>query len=115
MTWDWWTPSDSLFASVQFKLDHTLSFCQHPALVAARAWQDGDPIHLDSIAQEIVPEWLRLGMPKAMPNTISGTCWGAPLANIKLRTSIDRKALGIRDHGDISKLQRELDKVLIKM
>ena len=67
-------------------IDHTLFFCQHPDLVVARAWQAGDPINLDSIAQEIFPAWLRLGMPKAMANTISGTCWGTPLTEVNLRT-----------------------------
>ena len=96
-------------------IDHTLSYCTHPDLVAARAWRDGDPINLDSIAQEVFPAWLRVGMPKAMANTISGTFWGTPLTEVNLRTSIDRKNLGIRDHGEVTKLQRELDEVLSRM
>ena len=86
-------------------MDHTLSFCTHPDLVAARAWQDGDRINLDSIDQNVFLAWLRAGMPKAMANTISGTFWGTPLTEVSLRTSIDRKNLGIRDHGKVTKLQ----------
>jgi len=96
-------------------MDHTLSFCTHPDLVAARAWLDGHRINLDSIDQNVFPAWLRAGMPKAMANTISGTFWGTPLSEINLRTSIDRKNLGIRDHGKVTKLQGELDEVLCRM
>ena len=51
----------------------------------------------------------------AAANAISGTFWGTPLSEINLRTSIDRKNLGIRDHGKVTKLQGELDEVLCRM
>ena len=54
-------------------------------------------------------------MPKAMANTISGTFWGTPLTEVNLRTSIDRKNLGIRDHGDVTKLHRDFDEILSRM
>ena len=93
-------------------IDHTLSFCQHPELVKARAWVDGDKVNLDNIPADILPEWLRLGIPRAMANTISGTFWGAPFETIQLRTQLDRRALGIRDSGKVFKLQSDLDLIL---
>ena len=39
-------------------MDHTLSFCQHPELVKARAWVDGDPLNIDSIPQSVLPSGL---------------------------------------------------------
>ena len=42
-----------------------------------------------------------------MDQTITGTFWGEPLEEVKLRTQLDRKAVGVRDHGKVAKQQRE--------
>ena len=43
-----------------------------------------------------------------MDQTLTGTYWGLPLEEVKLRTGLDRKTVGVRDHGDVAKVQREL-------
>ena len=88
--------------------------CQHPHLVKARKWEDGDPLNINSTATELFPEWLRLGIPKAMHQTITGTFWGVPLEDVNLRTSLDRKAVGVRDDGRIAKVQRDLNEITQK-
>ena len=88
-------------------IDHTVHFCQHLDLVRAREWQEGDPVCLSSIPPETFPEWLRLGIPRAMDQTITGTYWGEPVEEVKLRTQLDRKVVGVRDHGKVAKPQRE--------
>ena len=96
-------------------IDHTLHYCNHPELVKARAWQEEDPININSIPPDMFPEELRLGIPIAMDQTITGTYRGTPLEEVKGRTNLDRKAMGIRDHGDVTKMQRELSEVIQRM
>ena len=95
-------------------IDHTLHFCQHPDLVKAREWQDGDPRNINSIPPDFFPEGLRLGIPQAMDQTITGTYWGLPLGDVKLRTGLDRKTVGVRDHGKVAKMQKELQELTQK-
>ena len=79
-------------------IDHTLDFCKHPELDKAREWVEGDPLNINSIAPDIFPELLRLGIQRALDKTISGTYWGTPLEDFSVNTHLDRKAIGIMDH-----------------
>jgi hypothetical protein len=94
-------------------IEHTLWECQHPALVAARSFQTGDPMGINKIPYELFPKQLLIGIPQALGITLTGTCWGTPLEEITLRSTKDRKNIGVHDSNNAHRLNCQLQQLLV--
>ena len=95
-------------------IEHTLWECTHPPLVEARKHQSGDPMSINNIPFELFPKQLLLGIPKALASTLTGTFWGTPLEEITLRSTNDRRNIGVNDTIDAHKLNEQLQAQLAK-
>ena len=69
---------------------------------------------ISNIPHDLFPKQLLLGIPQALDITLTGTVWGTPLEEISMRSTKDRRNIGIHDSINAHRLNCQLQQLLDK-